>query len=92
MSKSLSPEAIRLDIIINGNAAQKELLELESANNKLAASNKYLNAERTKLIAQGKKNTEEYKKLSAEIKANSKSISANKPACPTYKNKSELRV
>jgi len=78
MIKFLLDEAIRLNIIINGNKAQKELFELESANRKLADSNKYLYAERTKLIAQGKKNTEEYKNLSAEIKANNTSISANK--------------
>lgn len=49
MGKKLRDEDLKLNIIVNGNSAKKELGDLEKANRKLTSSNKDLRAEKTKL-------------------------------------------
>lgn len=78
MAKRIVDEEMRFNIVINGDAAQKELYELETRNRKLTQSNKELKAERAKLFAEGKKNTQEYKRLSAEIKKNATEMDGNR--------------
>ncbi|WP_396153696.1 phage tail tape measure protein, partial [Flavobacterium sp.] len=78
MSKLITDEKIRLSIEINGNNAQKDLLELEKSTRKLNEANKQLLIEKKRLEAQGKKDTAEYKQLTATIKANNAVIDANK--------------
>ncbi|MFY0481477.1 phage tail tape measure protein [Flavobacterium sp. PLA-1-15] len=78
MGKVITDEDIKLNIIINGNDAQKELLDLEKSTRKLSEENKALLLRKKLLQKQGKEETEEYKKLTATIKENSKAINANK--------------
>ncbi len=78
MAKRISHEEIRLDYVINGDPAKKELFKLEQDTRKLNATNKQLRAEKKKLRLEGKQGTEQYKKLSAEISKNSLTISTNK--------------
>ncbi len=78
MAKTISDENIRLNIIINGNSAQKELLDLEKSTREVTKANKELSAAKAKLVAEGKKESEAYKKLSAEIKANNVVLGLNK--------------
>lgn len=78
MGKTISDEDIRLNIIINGNSAQKELLDLDKSTREYTRANKELSAAKIKLAAEGKKESQEYKNLSAEIKANNVVIGQNK--------------
>ena len=78
MGKVLTDEDIKLNIIINGNEAQKELNDLEKSTRKLTEENKGLLLQKTLLEKQGKKNSEEYKALTATIKENGIAISQNK--------------
>ena len=78
MGKVLTDEDIKLNIIINGNEAQKELNDLEKSTRKLTEENKGLLLQKKLLEKQGKKNSEEYKTLTATIKENGIAISQNK--------------
>lgn len=78
MAKLISDEDIRLNIIINGNSAKKELLDLDKNTRKLNATQKELRAEKTRLIAAGKKESQEYKNVTAEIKKNNATLKTNK--------------
>ncbi|WP_298119297.1 phage tail tape measure protein [Flavobacterium sp.] len=86
MARTITDEEIKLSIIINGNPAQKQLIDLEKATRKLTEENKALNIERRKLEAQGKKDTAEYKALTATIKANTKEIDNNKASMKELQN------
>lgn len=50
MAKKISDEIIRLNIIVNGNDAQKEILDLEKANAALIEKRKELTAQEKKLV------------------------------------------
>jgi TP901 family phage tail tape measure protein len=78
MAKTITDEDIRLNIIVNGNSAQKELLDLDKNTRKLNATQKELRAEKTRLIAAGKKESQEYKNVTAEIKKNNTILKTNK--------------
>jgi TP901 family phage tail tape measure protein len=78
MAKRITEEDLRLNFIVNGNKAQKELIELENQTSKLAQTNKDLRLEKARLISEGKKGTEEYKRLTAQIKENNTAIEKNK--------------
>ncbi|EMY3559202.1 hypothetical protein AAIP53_001787 [Flavobacterium psychrophilum] len=78
MAKTLSDEDIKLNIIINGNTAQKELFDLEKSTRKLTEENKGLLLQKRLLEKQGKQESEQYKLLTATIKENSSSINQNK--------------
>jgi len=71
-------EELRLNMVVNGNPAQKAIGDLETANRKLKNSNDDLRKAKQRLIAEGKKETEEYKKITAEMKQNSQEIKENK--------------
>lgn len=86
MSKVITDEKIKLSIEINGNNAQKDLLELEKATRSLNETNKQLLLEKRRLEAQGKKDTAEYKQLTATIKANNAIIDANKEKMKALQN------
>ena len=77
MPKRILDEEMRFSVIVNGNKAQKELLDLEKSTRSYRKANTELRAEKNKLITQGKKGTAEYKRLTAEIKANNTAITAN---------------
>jgi TP901 family phage tail tape measure protein len=78
MAKFISDENIRLNIIVNGNPAQKELLDLEKATRALNRTQKDLRAEKARLIAAGKQESKEYKNVTAEIKKNNATLKENK--------------
>lgn len=78
MAKTISDEQMKLTMIINGNAAQKELLDLEKSTRALNEQNKLLLIEKKKLEKQGQKDSEQYKQLTATIKQNTAEINANK--------------
>lgn len=78
MAKRIVDEEMRFNIVINGNEAQKELIDLEKDTKRLTNTNKELRKEKALLAAQGKKNSVEYKNLTAEIKANNATLSSNK--------------
>lgn len=78
MARTLTDEDIRLNLIINGNEAQKELGNLEKETRKLTESNKQLGLEKKRLELAGKKETAEYKRITAEMKANNVAITENK--------------
>lgn len=78
MGKVLTDEDIKLNIIVNGNEAQKEMSDLEKSTRRLNEENKQLNLQRKLLEKQGKKDTEQYKLLTKTIKDNADAITANK--------------
>ncbi|MFB9055087.1 phage tail tape measure protein [Formosa undariae] len=78
MAKRILDEEMRFSIVVNGNEAQKELLDLEKSTRKLNEENKQYRLEQKRLVAQGKENTAEYKTLTATIKDNTATIKSNK--------------
>lgn len=78
MARTISDEQIKLDIIINGNPAQKQLLDLEKSTRKLTKETDALKIERRKLESQGKKNSKQWKELNTIIKENTNTIDNNK--------------
>lgn len=78
MAKTIRDEDIRLSIIINGNQAQKEIYELDTANRKLIDSNKEIRKDMQNLVRQGKKQSEEYGKLNQTLNQNSSELEKNK--------------
>jgi hypothetical protein len=86
MSRTITDEKIKLSIIIDGNDAQKELLDLEKATRKLTEENKTLNLEKKALERQGKQESEQYKALTATIKQNTAEIAQNKTKMSQLQN------
>lgn len=86
MARTVTDEQIKLSIIVNDNAAQKELIDLEQATRKLTQENKELEIRKRQLIATGQKESAEYKLLSASIKANNQAIASNKIAMKELQN------
>ncbi|WP_116787608.1 phage tail tape measure protein [Flavobacterium psychrotrophum] len=77
MGRQLSDDTIRLNIIINGNQAQKEILDLDKSNIRLKDTIKDQLAQQKELKRQRKTNTEEYRSLTAAINENKNAIAAN---------------
>ncbi len=86
MARTITDEEIKLSIVINGNPAQKQLLDLEKATRKLTEENKGLYLEKKRLEALGEKESDQYKKLTADIKANSQAIDNNKATMKELQN------
>lgn len=86
MGRTITDEQIKLSIVINGNPAQKQLLDLEKATRRLNEENKALYLEKKRLEAAGQKESEEYKKLTATIKANTATINSNKATMKELQN------
>jgi tubulin-specific chaperone A len=78
MAKFITDENIRLNIIVNGNSAQKELLDLEKNTSKLNRETKDYKAELKKVEKELGKQSLEYKNLSAKIKENNATVKQNK--------------
>lgn len=79
-SKRIYEEDINLNIRVNGNQAQKEIYELETANRKLKEEIKGWEKELKKVGSAGKgmgKLSQEYKDLEAKIKAANNTIAEN---------------
>lgn len=86
MARTLTDEDIKLNIIINGNPAQKQLVDLEKATRKLTEENKQLGFEKGKLEKAGQKESAEYKNLTAKIKENQTAIDNNKASMKELTN------
>lgn len=78
MAGKIHDEQLKVDIVINGNKAQKELGNLQQKERELLKVQKDLRKEAAKLVAAGKKESEAFKNLTNEIKENKKSLDANK--------------
>jgi len=78
MARTISDEQIRLEIIVNGNPAQKQLLALEKSTRKVNKETKALKIERKKLETQGKKGSKEWVALNNTIKKNTTVLANNK--------------
>lgn len=78
MAKVISNEQMKLEVIIDGNEAQKELTKLDKTTRELRESNKALLVEKQKLEKQGKKETEAYKTVTATIRENNRVINENR--------------
>jgi TP901 family phage tail tape measure protein len=78
MARRIKDETLNLNVVVNGNKAQKELHELEGQQRRLKINSKDLLVQKKKLEAQNKKNTLAYKNVVHAIKENSAALSANK--------------
>lgn len=77
MAKKLKDEDLKLNIIVNGDKAKKELGDLEKSTRNLTSRNKELRAEKQKLERAGKKETEQYKAVTKELRQNNSAIKTN---------------
>lgn len=68
MAKRLTEEDIKLNIMVNGNAAQKEIFELEAQNRKLKESQAEINKKLKETEAETRKATSAYQKNASAIK------------------------
>lgn len=78
MAKVISDELMKLKIIVNGDEGQKEILDLERANKKLATTIQGLNDKQKELSKQRKQDSAEFKANKLEIEKLTESISNNK--------------
>lgn len=78
MAKRISDEEIRLNVVINGDTAQKELYEQEKRVRELNAAQKELRKEKQLLEKQGKKDSDQYRAVTAAIKENTAEINKGK--------------
>ena len=86
MARTITDEEIKLSIVINGNTAQKQLLDLEKATRRLNEEQKSLYLEKKRLEAQGLKESAQYKEITAKIKANNIALTENKNAMKELQN------
>ena len=77
MAKVISDEILKLKIVINGDEAQKRVLDLERANNTLANKIDDLRAKEKELSRQRNKQPEELAKIKKEIKDLTKEMGEN---------------
>jgi len=74
----ITDEVLKLDIIVNGNKAQAELQNLNTAQKDLITSQKALQVQKAKLVAAGKKESQAYKDVSTQLKKVSTEVKDNK--------------
>lgn len=77
MGKTLREEDLKLNYILNGDPAKKELGELDVATRKLKDRNKELETEKAKLARAGKEDEAAYKRLTIQIEKNNAAITQN---------------
>lgn len=68
MAKKITDETLKFNIVVNGDAAQKEYKNLEKQQHKLINTTADLEQQAEKLRAANKENTDEYKQLTQQIK------------------------
>jgi tubulin-specific chaperone A len=86
MAKTISDEQIKLSIILNGDPAQKQLLDLEKSTRNLTKETTELKIQRTLLEQQGKKDTQQWRDLNNAIKANTTTIDNNRATMRELQN------
>ena len=77
MAKALKEEDLRLNIIINGDPARKEILQLTRNSRDLRAENEKLRAEQKRLNSAGGEHKARINEITAAIKQNTETIKAN---------------
>ncbi|CAM1357669.1 phage tail tape measure protein [Tenacibaculum halocynthiae] len=77
MAGKIHDEQLKVDIIINGNDAQKKLGKLQTAKRNLKRENDDLRKAKARLVAQGKKETKEFKRLTKQLSLNNIEIKEN---------------
>lgn len=80
MAKVVSDEILKLKIIVNGDEAQKKILDLEVANNELSKKIVDLNNKEKDLAKKRSKNAIEIAKIKAQVQEYNKTISENNKA------------
>ena len=90
MGKNLKEEDLRLNIIVNGDPARKEIGQLTRSTKDLRSENGRLLAEQKKLRAEGGENKARIAEITATIKKNSETIKANEAR--TKQLRSEMKV
>lgn len=78
MAKTIKEEDLRLNIIVNGDAGRKQILDLESSVTELTDKVKKQKTELKDLEEQGKKDTQEYRNLAMQLGKNDKALESNK--------------
>ena len=90
MGKTLKEEDLRLNIIVNGDPARKEIGQLTRSTKDLRSENGRLLAEQKKLTAAGGENKTRIAEITATIKKNNETIKANEVR--TKQLRSEMKV
>ena len=90
MGKNLKEEDLRLNIIVNGDPARKEIGQLTRSTKDLRSENGRLLAEQKKLRAEGGENKARIAEITATIKKNSETIKVNEAR--TKQLRSEMKV
>lgn len=78
MAKTIKEEDLRLNIIVNGDAGRKQILDLEYSVTQLTDKIKKQKTDLKDLEEQGKKDTQEYRKLAMQLGKNDKALESNK--------------
>lgn len=77
MAKTIKEEDLRLNIIVNGDAGRKQILDLEYSVTELTDKVKKQKKELKDLEEQGKKDTQEYRNLAMQLGKNDKALVRN---------------
>ena len=92
MAKTLKEENLRLNIIVNGDPARKEIGELERKTIDLANAKEALRAEQKKVGIENGKNSRQYNELKERIKEYSQQIYENKIKLSTMRSELSLNL
>lgn len=90
MAKTLKEENLRLNIIVNGDPARKEILELTRNSRDLRAENGRLRAQAKQLRTEGSENKARIEEISAAIKKNNQTIKANEERAKQLQSQMKL--
>lgn len=77
MAKRIVDEILKYTIEINGDPAQKELIDLEKQQRKLTSANKDLREEKKRMQRENLQNTKRWKEVRDEMAANNRQIKLN---------------
>ncbi len=78
MAKTIKEEDLRLNIIVNGDAGRKQILDLDYSVTQLTEKVKKQKTELENLEKQGKKDSQEYRNLAMQLGKNDKALESNK--------------
>ena len=78
MAKTIKEEDLRLNIIVNGDAGRKQILDLEYSVTQLTEKVKKQKTELENLEKQGKKDSQEYRNLAMQLGKNDKALESNR--------------
>lgn len=90
MAKKITEETLRLNIIINGDAGRKALLDQEEAVRQNTERLKEMQNELKKLESQGDQNSNGYKKLTKSIRDQEDALKKNKASLEQMQRQQSL--